>query len=261
MMELIFSAFALGNAAILTNACLLPLYPGLLAFLAGGASPHRMRRTAVLGILVLAGIMTTMLILGLILASVASLLSVILPVVYLAVIVLGVLMLTGRNPFERVATAQTPILRNPYLTAYLYGVLFGPMTLPCTAPVVASAFLYGVGTSATLADGITYFLAFGFGFGWPLVVIPFLALPFQRQIVGWLAQHQPIISRAAGILMIAVGVFGMITEILLPHTHIMHTVNPDLGMWLVYWAAVALLIAVVIVVLVRRSAAQNRPTR
>ncbi|NJR12622.1 hypothetical protein HC776_01690 [bacterium] len=31
-------AFLLGNTAILTNVCLLPLYPGLIAFLAGSAA-------------------------------------------------------------------------------------------------------------------------------------------------------------------------------------------------------------------------------
>ena len=36
-----FEAFSLGAAAILTNACVLPLYPGLIAFLAGGANENR----------------------------------------------------------------------------------------------------------------------------------------------------------------------------------------------------------------------------
>jgi len=36
-----FEAFSLGAAAILTNACVLPLYPGLIAFLAGGAGERR----------------------------------------------------------------------------------------------------------------------------------------------------------------------------------------------------------------------------
>ena len=30
-------AFILGNSAILTNVCILPLYPGLIAYLAGTA--------------------------------------------------------------------------------------------------------------------------------------------------------------------------------------------------------------------------------
>jgi cytochrome c biogenesis protein CcdA len=34
-MKQLVKAFGLGAAAILTNACVLPLYPGLIAFMAG----------------------------------------------------------------------------------------------------------------------------------------------------------------------------------------------------------------------------------
>ena len=37
-------AFRLGSAAILTNACVLPLYPGLIAFMAGSAAKTVARR-------------------------------------------------------------------------------------------------------------------------------------------------------------------------------------------------------------------------
>ena len=37
-------AFLLGNAAILSNACMLPLYPGLIAFLAGAMQQGRVRQ-------------------------------------------------------------------------------------------------------------------------------------------------------------------------------------------------------------------------
>ena len=53
MNELV-GAFVLGNAAILTNVCLLPLYPGLIAFLAGSAAEGNRRTTPWLGLAVLA---------------------------------------------------------------------------------------------------------------------------------------------------------------------------------------------------------------
>lgn len=31
---------------------------------------------------------------------------------------------------------QVPALRNPYLAAYVYGLLLGPMTLPCAGPII-----------------------------------------------------------------------------------------------------------------------------
>lgn len=211
--------FTLGNAAILTNACLLPLYPGLMAFLAGNANATRSRWvTGWLGVLVLGGILTMMLLIGFVLyalnAAFGDLLMVLLPALYLLIIVFGVLMLVGRNPFARLATAQAPLLKNPYLTAYVYGLFFGPMTLPCTGPVITTAFVLGASDGGNLVVEIVYILAFGLGFGWPLVLLPFFALPLQRRITAWLAQNHLVLTRASGILLVAIGLFGFLTEII-----------------------------------------------
>lgn len=242
------TAFALGNAAILTNACLLPLYPGLLAFLAGNANRENAPRAgAFLGLLVLAGILTMMMLIGTALyflqQSFANVLPVLLPLVYGVVIVFGLMMITGNNPFARLSTVQAPLLRNPYATAYLYGLLFGPMTLPCVGPLITAAFAVGsVSGAGALVDGILYFLFFGLGFGWPLAVLPLIAVPVQRRLVGWLARHHDLINRAAGILLIAVGIFGIVTE-LLPNYVSGFEVPPTV--WWIYWTAVAALIVAV----------------
>lgn len=241
-MEDLLLAFTLGNAAILTNACLLPLYPGLIAFLAGNANNERARKgTAFLGVLVLAGILTMMtgigLLLSLLSASFPDILPIILPLVYAIVIIFGVLMLTGRNPFAAMQTTQAPMLKNPYITAYLYGLLFGPMTLPCTGPIILSAFSVGSGLG-DVANGLLYFFFFGLGFGWPLVVLPLFALPLQRRVVGWLSRNHDALTRASGTLLVAVGVFGILTE-LLPQ------VMPDFyfsqAAQLIYWATALIL--------------------
>jgi hypothetical protein len=132
-------AFILGNQAILTNVCLLPLYPGLIAFLAGNATNERTgTATRWLGLLVLAGVLSMMLLIGFLLyafsRSFGDVLPVLLPLVYGAVIVFGLLMLAGYNPFARLTAVQAPAFSNPYVTAYMYGLLLGPMTLPCTGP-------------------------------------------------------------------------------------------------------------------------------
>lgn len=219
-MSELWTAFTLGNAAILTNVCLLPLYPGLIAFLAGNAQTageERRRATGWLGVLVLAGVLSMMLLVGLLLyllqASFGDVLPVLLPVVYVTVILLGLLMLTGRNPFARLATVQAPILKNPYATAYVYGLLLGPMTLPCTGPLITSAFVVGAASFSALADGLLYFLFFGLGFGWPLVVLPFFAMSVQRQFTGWLNEHHLLLTRVSGVLLLLVGLIGIYTEL------------------------------------------------
>lgn len=252
-MSELLTAFSLGNAAILTNACLLPLYPGLIAFLTGNANHERARHASGwLGLLVLAGILTMMLLVGLALyllqQSFGALLQVALPLVYAIVIVLGILLLLDRSPFVRLSTAQTPVLSNPYAGAYVYGLLLGPMTLPCTGPIITSAFLLGAGDARALAEGLLYFLAFGLGFGWPLVLLPWIALPVQRRLVGWLAQHHHLLNRASGILLIAIGIFGIVTELLPQYVT---TFESSQAAWFAYWAIVAALIVVVSIVTYR----------
>lgn len=211
-------AFVLGNAAILTNVCILPLYPGLIAFLAGNAQNERARRAAKwLGLLVLLGVLTLMLLVGLGLfvlqRSFDSLLPILLPIIYGLVIIMGILMLSGRNPFNRLSTTQMPVLRNPYAAAYVYGLLLGPMTLPCAGPLVVSAFLLAAGSAANLLDGIVYFLFFGLGFGWPLVLLPFVALSLQRRFTGWMTGNYGLLTRLSGVLLIAIGVLGFFVDL------------------------------------------------
>jgi len=255
-MSELWLAFTLGNAAIFTNACLLPLYPGLIAFLAG-TSPDKPQSTlnaAFLGALVLAGVLSMMILIGLLLALLSAgfgdILPVLLPVIYIAVIVLGGLMLAGRNPFARLQTAQAPMLRNRPLTAYVYGLFFGPMTLPCTGPIILSAFTVGAG-AGDIVGGLLYFLAFGLGFGWPLVALPLIALPAQRRIVSWLGRHHDALTRASGLLLVAVGLFGFLTEIV---PQIAANYEFSLVAQLIYWASALGLAGLLAVWLSRRTA-------
>jgi len=236
-MNELLQAFTLGNAAILTNACLLPLYPGLIAFLAGTSNEKRtVGGSALLGALVLAGILTMMVMIGALLffiqSSFGNLLPLVLPAIYVMVIAFGVVLLSGRNLFAKLQTTQAPMLSNRYVTAYVYGLLFGPMTLPCTGPIITTAFLLGTAEGGSIAGELLYFLSFGIGFGWPLLVLPLLALPLQRRIVGWLSQHHDVLTRASGVLLVAIGIFGFLTEIL-PQMAIGFEL--DQTMQLLYW--------------------------
>jgi cytochrome c-type biogenesis protein len=212
-------AFTLGNAAILGNVCLLPLYPGLLVMLSARLSNPRSRvSTMSLGLLVLAGIVTFMVALGFVLfqlsRAVADILDWLLPLMYGVVFALGVLMVLGHNPFNRIVGTEAPALRSPAATAFLYGMFLAPMTLPCTGPIVVSAFVIGsVSGSDALADSLAYFVFYAIGFGWPLVVLPVLAAPAQRQITRWLITHHRIIEVLSGALLMGIAVVGYWIEV------------------------------------------------
>ncbi|MDX1416048.1 MAG: cytochrome c biogenesis protein CcdA [Candidatus Promineifilaceae bacterium] len=212
-------AFILGNAAILTNVCILPLYPGLMAYMAANARSEQAQRAMKwMGLLVLLGVLTMMILVGGLLfalqQSFGAILPILLPTIYGVVILLGLLMLSGRNPFNRLQTVQTPLLRNPFIGAYVYGLLLGPMTLPCTGPIILSAFLLGSNSTAELADGLLYFFFFGLGFGWPLVLLPFLVTSLQKRLIRWTTTNYKLLTRASGILLILIGLAGIYVELL-----------------------------------------------
>jgi cytochrome c-type biogenesis protein len=217
-MNELLQAFVLGNTAILTNVCMLPLYPGLIAFLAGTAiKGSSSKSTKFLGLIVLAGVLSLMLGVGWLLytfqSSFGDILPILLPVIYALVIIMGLLMLSGRNPFARIGTVKTPVLRNPYAAAFAYGLLLGPMTLPCTGPLIVSAFLLGAGSAAGLASSMLYFLAFGLGFGWPLIILPLLAVSLQRRFTGWTVNNYRILTTISGVLLVVIGVAGIIFDL------------------------------------------------
>lgn len=106
------------------------------------------------------------------------------------------------------------MLSNPYAASFLYGGMLAPLTLPCTRPVIIGAFVLGVGSAAALGESLLYFLAFGLGFGWPLLVLPLVAAPLQRGITRWLAGNAHVLGRLAGALLLAIAAFGIWVDVL-----------------------------------------------
>lgn len=214
----------------MVNPCMLPLYPAFLAYLLGlqdrgSADPDAPRRSVRwLGVVVLAGVLTTMLIVGLLLAllhiAVGKALAILLPLMYAIVILMGVLLIIQRNPLARLPAIRAPRLRNPILSAFVYGMLYGPMTLPCTGALVVGVFTYGVTDVASAFDSVAYFVLFGLGFGLPLVILPWLAEPVRKQALRWLVSHHVLLERIAGLLLIAVGIFGILNDLDLLRTYL-----------------------------------------
>ena len=171
-----------------------------------------------LGLQVLAGVVVSMVVIGMVLhllsTTVADILDWLLPVMYLLVLVLGVAMVFGRNPFARLATTQVPLLRSPAATAFVYGMLMAPLTLPCTGPLVISAFVIGgVSGGGALLDSLRYFVWFALGFGWPLVLLPLLAAPKQQTITRFLGRHHRVITAGSGVLLIGIAVVGYWSDV------------------------------------------------
>ncbi len=171
------------------------------------------RGTGLLGLLILAGVLSTMLVVAVVLVVVAipigALLGYLIPIVDGLLIVLGLLLVVGRNPFERLPGARVPLVANPFGQAYLYGLMLGPLALPCAGAFALSLIAYSVGLAETLPR-IATFIAYGLGFGLPLVLLSLLAGARREQIVRFITSRHRTIEVVGGILLVAVGVGDLI---------------------------------------------------
>lgn len=211
--DTIFTSISLGLLAT-TSPCVLPLYPGYLAYLSGGhaALANRQYGRYFLGFFVLAGVLAMMLILGLVIAllsvSVGGALSVLIPLADALIIGLGIMLLLNYNPFKQLPQLQAPGLSNPYLNAFTYGLLYGPIALPCSGPLVVGIFAFSL-TATEALNQLAIFLWFGVGFGLPLLALSFLSGAAQRWITRQFAIHSRWINIAGGLLLVGVGLYDL----------------------------------------------------
>ncbi len=206
------AVFAAGLASA-ASPCLLPLYPGFLAYLSANAGSLAGRRaTGLLGLLVLAGLLTTMIVLGAILVVVSvpigRVASLLVPIVDAFLIILGVLLIAGRNPFNRLPGLGVPIVRNPFGQAFVYGLMLGPIALPCAGPFLAAMLAVSVGFGDVVLR-LGTFVVFGLGFGLPLVALSLLAGARQRSIVRFVMSHHRAIEVVSGVVLIAVALWDV----------------------------------------------------
>lgn len=200
----------LGSAA---SPCLLPLYPGFIAYLAGNSrSIAGSRASGLLGLLVLLGVLSAMVVvavvLGLLSRSIGSILAYLIPLVDGILIALGLLLVAGRNPFARLPGARVPVLANPHGQAYVYGIMLGPLALPCAGPFLATLLLISV-DAVEAAQGIVTFLVFGLGFGLPLVLLSFLAAARSQVLVRWVVARHRAIELVAGVILVGAGILDL----------------------------------------------------
>lgn len=200
--------FGLGLAAT-SSPCVLPLYPGFLAYLAtSGEQLQGQRGTSLLGLLVLAGVLTMMVALGVMIAAlqvaVGRVIVFVTPLAGLVIIALGVLLLFDKNVFAHGPQIRIPALRSPLASAYVYGLLYGPIAFPCSGPFLVTAIALSL--DSVLVD----LLAFGLGFGVPLLALSLLARAQQQRITQLLTRHTRAFNLIAGVILIALGVVNIV---------------------------------------------------
>jgi cytochrome c-type biogenesis protein len=211
-MDIAVTSFLLGVLAT-TSPCVLPLYPGFLAYLSGQTETGIGRQRYFLGLFVLSGVLSMMLALGGLIALLAiptaRMLAYIIPLADLLILLLGILLLFNRNPFKTLPQIQIPLLRHPFLNAYIYGLLYGPIALPCSGPLVVGIFALSF-TAEEAFGKLWAFLWFGLGFGILLFILSLLSAGLQRQVTTLFARYSRAVNILGGLLLISIAIYDLL---------------------------------------------------
>lgn len=209
------SSFLLGLATPLTAVCVLPLYPGFISYLSKQFDGSESRRTyALFGSLVVAGVISFMLALGIVFSTViqTSLTGVIEVVSPIAFGLLGVfsIALILNLDFQRFIPQSTgPSFENPLANAFGFGFFFGAIIIPCNPAFIATFFARAFLFETPLTSLLNFSL-FGLGIGFPLMIFSLISSTKSQEVINLLQKYEEVINRGSGLVMLAISIYYLL---------------------------------------------------
>jgi len=209
----IAASFVLGLLTPLTAACVLPLYPGFLAYLSNQLSGEEGKKSlALFGVVITAGVILFMFLLGLVFTTIlqVSLTNVIgrvSPVAFGILFILSLLLLFDVDIGKFIPKPKTTTKgKNPWLKAFSFGFFFGAIVVPCNPAFIAVLFTRTVSTIGFI-ENILNFVFFGLGMGTPLLLFSFVSTTKSGAVIGYLIANKRKINFAAGLFMLVISLY------------------------------------------------------
>ncbi|PSQ19962.1 cytochrome C biogenesis protein [Halobacteriales archaeon QS_8_69_26] len=206
------TSFSLGLATPLSAVCVIPLYPGFLAFLSN--QDDDAPSVAVLGVLVALGAIAFMAGIGVLFTtilgtSLTTVTGVVSPIAFGILAVLGVVLALDLHPQSRLPSVEPPQTQYPSVSAFAYGAFFGAIVLPCNPGFIsvffARAFLFSDPVSS-----IANFGAFGLGMATPLLAFVVVSEPWRDRVLGILTGNRRAVNAVTGVVLLAISLYYLL---------------------------------------------------
>jgi cytochrome c-type biogenesis protein len=205
-------SFLAGLFAPLGAVCVLPLYPGFLAYLANKVSTDASKkRVLMFGFIIASGVILSMFLVGLIFTaifkvSLTSVIQIISPMAFAFLAVVSILLIFNINMGRFLPKLHAPVKNNPYWSALLFGMFFGAIVLPCNP--ASLAVLFAVSTSiSSFVTNLFNFIFFGVGMALPLLVLAVVSASSGKQVIGFLTKYKKWINVTAGVIMLVISIY------------------------------------------------------
>lgn len=207
------AAFVLGLLTPLGAVCVLPLYPGFLAYLASQVSGKEAgRKTIILfGLIITAGVIIFMMLLGLIFTtilevSLTNIIGIVSPIAFGILLAISFLLIFNVDIGRFLPKGRSPVTKNPWVSAFMFGFFFGAIVVPCNPLFIAALFTRTISTIG-FAENILRFLFFGIGIGFPLLVFAAISSAATDTIINFLTKRRRIINLVVGIIMLGISIY------------------------------------------------------
>ncbi len=209
---ILVTAFVLGVLTPLGALCVLPLYPGFLAYIANQGK--KKISILILGILVTLGVILFMFLLGLLFTtllkiSLTNVISIVSPIAFSILAIISLALIFDFDFGKYFPQIAAPTTKSPFLTAFLYGFFFGAIVVPCNPAFIAALFARTLIMTDFILN-ILSFLFFGIGIAAPLLVFAIVSSAASNSVINWLIKYKRPINIIAGLFMLSVSLYYLI---------------------------------------------------
>ena len=205
-------SFLAGLFAPLGAVCVLPLYPGFLAYLASreGSEENAVK----FGWIITAGVVSSMFLIGLIFSyilksSLTGAIGIISPIAFFVLFIISLFLIFGFDLGELFPRYSMKMMGNPVLTAYVFGLGFGAIVLPCNPASLAVLFAVSTSVGSFLIN-LVNFILFGIGMASPLLIFAYISSASSGSIIRYLSEHKRKIDLGAGLIMFVISLYYLL---------------------------------------------------
>jgi len=214
-------SFLTGLLAPLGAVCVLPLYPGYLAWLANQVGEGNDRTLLFrFSLVVTAGIIFAFFVVGFIFtwllrSSVSAAIGSISMVAFVILAGASICLIAGIDLSGIIPSPKILHPVGPYRNALLFGLFFGLIILPCNPAPVILLFALSV-NAADLLENIVILIAFCIGIAIPVLLISLIPAATNYRLVGFLTTNRRVINVSCGLLMLSLALYYLVLVFHLP---------------------------------------------